>query len=298
MPAASSSAGSDAGEPLGVISGGGALPRLVAEAQKRDGGAAFVVALRGFAEPWVREWPHAVCGVGQAGKIFSALRAAGCRRVCIAGGLSRPSMGELVRSFRLDLTGVKVALRVARLLRMGDDGLLRGVAALFEERGFELVAAQSLLGELMAPEGALGRVTPTPRDLEDIDRAARIVEALGPVDVGQGAIVAQGRCLAVETVFGTDAMLSMLAGRTDRHGASIPSGALYKAPKPGQDERLDVPTIGPRTVDAVRAAGLNGVAVEAGAVFVIDAEATARAADKAGVFVYGRPAAARPGKSA
>lgn len=277
--------------PLGVIAGAGALPRLVAEAEAREGGSVFVIALRGFAEDWAADWPHERCGLGQVGRIFRSLSASGCRRVCFAGSLSRPSLLTLASSLRVDLTGLSVALRVARLLRQGDDGLLRGLAGMFEERGFELVAAQSLLGELLAPEGPIGRIAPGARDLADIERAAEIVRALGAVDVGQGAVVAHGRCLAVETVFGTDAMLGVLAGQSERHGAPIPSGALYKAPKPGQDERLDWPTIGPNTILAARKAGLNGVAVQAGAVFILDIEATARAADEAGLFVYGRPAA-------
>lgn len=274
-------------KPLGVIAGAGALPRLVAEAAAREGQAVFVVALSGFAEDWTRDWPHAECGLGQIGRVFAALREAGCVRVCFAGGLSRPSIAAILKTLRFDLTGLSLAARVARLLRQGDDGLLRGLATIFEEQGFELVAAQSLLGELLAPVGALGRVRPTETDLADIERAAAIVAALGAVDVGQGAVVAAGRCLAVETVFGTDAMLASLVGQTRRHGAPIPSGALYKAPKPGQDERLDWPTIGPRTIEGAKAAGLNGVALQAGGVFVLDLEATAQAADQAGLFLYG-----------
>ena len=273
---------------LGVIAGGGALPRLVAEAERRAGGEVLVIALHGFVEDWVQDWPHVSCGLGQAGKIFGALKSAGCDRVCFAGGLSRPSLSSLAKSLRFDLTAVALAPRVAQLLRHGDDGLLRGLAEIFEARGFELIAAQSLLGELLAPVGALGRVQPSKRDLADIERAAQIVHAVGAVDVGQGAVVAHGRCLAVETVFGTDAMLAGLVGQTRRHGAPIPSGALYKAPKPGQDERVDLPTIGPLTIDGAAAAGLNGVAVQAGSVFILDIEATTRAADKAGLFVYGR----------
>lgn len=275
---------------LGVVAGAGALPRLVAEAERRAGGQVFVVALSGFAEPWVEDWPHAYCGLAQVRRLFGALRGAGCRRVCFAGGLSRPSLLTLAKSLRFDVGAFALVPRFARLLRQGDDGLLRGIAEIFEERGFVLTPAQALLGELLAPEGTLGRVAPSARDLEDIERAAEIVAALGAVDVGQGAVVAHGRCLAVETVFGTDAMLRDLAGKTKRHGAPIPAGALYKAPKPGQDRRVDLPTIGPRTLEGVKAAGLNGVALQAGAAFILDLEATAAAADAAGLFVYGRPA--------
>ncbi len=271
--------------PLGVIAGGGALPRLVAEAERRAGGDAFVVALAGAPGDWVRDYPHAPCGLGQVGKLFRALRTAGCERVCFAGGLSRPSLASLLRAF--DLTALKVAAEAFRLMRRGDDGMLRGFADIFERRGFRLIGAAELLGDLLAPEGPLSARAPDAADLADIGRAADIVAALGAVDVGQGAVVARGRCLAVETVQGTDAMLATLAGDARRGGAPIPSGALYKAPKPGQDMRFDVPAIGPETVARAKAAGLNGVAVRAGGVFVLDPGATAAAADRAGLFVYG-----------
>ncbi|MBX2854013.1 MAG: UDP-2,3-diacylglucosamine diphosphatase LpxI [Rhodobacteraceae bacterium] len=269
--------------PLGVVAGAGALPRLVAEAERRHGGAAHIVALRGFAEDWVNGWPHTVAGVGQVGLVFSSLRRAGCTRVCLAGGLSRPVIWRL----RPDLTGLKVAAEALQLLRKGDDGLLRGLAKIFEARGFRLIGAHELLEDLLAPAGALTEKQPGKHDLSDVARAAEIVEALGRVDVGQGAVVAHGRCLAVETVQGTDAMLAKLEGDDRRSGAPVPSGVLYKAPKPGQDKRMDLPAIGPRTVRLAKAAGLNGVVVKAGEVFLLDPAETAAAAREAGLFVYG-----------
>ena len=269
--------------PLGVVAGAGALPRLVAEAERRHGGAAHIVALKGFAEDWVRDWPHTIASVGQAGRVFSALRRAGCTRVCLAGGLSRPAIWRL----RPDFTGLKVAAEVVQLLRKGDDGLLRGLAKIFEARGFRLIGAHELLEDLLAPAGALTERRPSARDLSDAVRAAQIVDALGRVDVGQGAVVAHGRCLAVETVQGTDAMLGKLEGDDRRAGAPTPSGVLYKAPKPDQDKRMDLPAIGPKTVRLAKAAGLNGVVVKAGEVFLLDPVETAAAARETGLFVYG-----------
>lgn len=274
---------SGSAERLGVIAGGGALPRLVAEAERQAGGDPFVIALRGNAGDWVGAYETAAAGPGQVGRIFSVLRAAGCRRVCLAGGLQRPSLTNL----RFDFTALRMLPVLRRLMRRGDDGLLRGLAEIFENRGFQLVGAHELLGDLLAPHGPLGDRSPSKPDLEDVARAAEIVAALGRVDVGQGAVVARGRCLAVETVQGTDAMLARLEGETRRGGAPVPSGVLYKAPKPGQDLRLDMPAIGPETVRRAARAGLNGVAIEAGSVFVLDVDATVAAADAAGVFVYG-----------
>lgn len=268
---------------LGVIAGGGALPRLVAEAERKAGGDPFVIGLRANAGEWTNGYETVAAGPGQVGRIFAALKRAGCVRVCFAGGIQRPSLTNV----RFDFTALRVLPLMRRLMRKGDDGLLRGLAQIFEARGFRMVGAHELLGDLLAPEGALGAVAPSDRDLEDIARAAEIVDALGRVDVGQGAVVATGRCLAVETIQGTDAMLAQLKGETRRGGAPVPSGALFKGPKPGQDLRLDLPAIGPETVRRVAQAGLNGVAVRAGGVFVLDIEETVAAADAERVFLYG-----------
>lgn len=277
--------------PLGVIAGAGALPRLLAEAETRAGRAVHVIALRGFAENWVEQYPHSVAGIGQVGRVIAGLRRAGCSRVCLAGSLARPALFSLMPDF----TGLMLAPRFMRLFREGDDGLLRGVNEILEERGFTIVGASDHLGDLLAPEGPLSARRPSPADLEDIARAAEIVETLGALDIGQGAVVARHRVLAVETVQGTDAMLAKLDGDRRRGGAPIPSGVLFKAPKPGQDRRVDMPTIGPQTILGVKKAGLDGVAVAAGEVFVLEPEEVARLADREGVFVYGwRPRSARP----
>ncbi len=133
----------------------------------------------------------------------------------------------------------------------------------------------------------MGARKPEMADLADIARAAEIVEGLGALDIGQGAVVARMRVLAVETVQGTDVMLEKLVGDRRRGGAPIPSGVLFKAPKPGEDRRVDMPTIGPQTVSRVRQAGLSGIAVAAGEVFVLEPEEVVRAADREGVFVFG-----------
>lgn len=269
--------------PLGIVAGRGALPRLVAEAARRMGRDVYVVALRGFAETWVDDWPSARSGLGQVGRVFKLLKAAGCRDVCFAGGVDRPPIFKLLP----DLTAFVVLPKMLKLMKKGDDGLMRGLASIFEARGFQMVGAHELLGDQVAPEGALGARHPNDVDLQDLRRAAEIVAALGRVDVGQGAVVAQGRCLALEAVQGTDAMLQKLVGDRRRGGAAMPSGLLYKAPKPGQDMRMDMPAIGPDTMRRAKEAGLNGVAVRAGGVIILGIEETARAADREGVFLYG-----------
>ena len=71
------------------------------------------------------------------------------------------------------------------------------------------------------------------------------------------------------------------------------AGVLVKAPKPGQEERVDLPTIGPETVRKAAAAGLAGIAVAAGQVLIAERAATIEAANEHGLFLLGEPLAGR-----
>jgi len=214
------------------------------------------------------------------GRLFAALRAAGCGTVTFAGGMVRPRL----RPLRFDLTMLRLAPRLLAGLRAGDDTTLRLIAGVFEAEGFEVVAPQALLPELPAVAGVHSRALPSDGDRADAARAAAIVAALGAVDVGQAAVVAQGICLGLESIQGTDALLDFVArtGSGFRPDPAGPRGVLYKAPKPGQDRRLDLPAIGPETLRGAAAAGLAGVVVEAGGVMILDHAATVAAADAAG----------------
>jgi hypothetical protein len=271
---------------LAIIAGRGDLPRLLAEDCARRARPYRVVRLEGVELPWLGDHPVIPAAFEKPGRLFAGLRDAGCKEVVFAGGIRRPGLNPL----RFDLTMLKLAPKVLAGLRAGDDRTLRMVAEIFEAEGLRLVGAQEVLADLLVPAGVLTRAVPGEADRADADRAARIVAALGRADVGQAAVVAQGICLGVESIQGTDALLAFVARtatgyRPDSNGAR---GVLYKAPKPGQDWRMDLPAVGPATVEGARAAGLAGLVLPAGSVLMLGREATVTAADAAGLFIWGR----------
>lgn len=273
---------------LAIVAGRGALPRMIAEDCARRGRRYRVVRFPGVTLDWAEGHPILPALFEKPGRLFSDLRAAGCGSVTFAGGMARPELKPL----RFDLTMLRLAPRLLSGLRGGDDRLLRLLAEIFEEQGLTLVPAQAILTGLLAAPGVPSRARPSEADRADAARAAEIVAALGAVDVGQGAVVAQGVCLGLESIQGTDAMLAFVAldgarFRPDREGAR---GVLYKAPKPGQDWRMDLPAIGPDTIRAAAAAGLAGVVVEAGGVLILGHDETVAAADAAGLFLWAREA--------
>lgn len=275
---------SDAGT-LGIICGGGAFPLVVAEAALKAGRKVFLLPIYGFAEPTVERYPHEWIHIGAFGKLSSVLRKNGCRQVVFVGTVLRPSIWKL----RVDWGSLKLVPRVLGMFRGGDDHLLSAVGRIFEENGFELVGAHEIAPELLVPVGALGAHQPGAADLADAHFGFEVVRALGQFDIGQGVVVGSRHVLAVEAAEGTDLMLTRCRelranGRIKRHGKA---GVLVKAPKPVQDRRLDLPSIGPRTIELAAEAGLAGVAVEAGGVIAAEIEAIVRIADEKGLFIIG-----------
>lgn len=265
---------------LGILAGGGPLPRRLVEACRDRGRDVFVVAFEGQTdrETVSQGVEHVWTRLGAAGTAIKALRQAGCRELVMAGPISRPSLGSL----RPDLTTAKFVARVAPRA-LGDDGLLRAVIATLETEGFIIRGLHEVLPDILARAGVMGRHAPDDVARRDIERGLSVARALGREDVGQAVVVQQGIVLGVEAVEGTDSLLRRCADLA-RPG---PGGVLVKIKKPGQDERADLPTIGTRTVEGAAQAGLRGIAVGAGQTIVVDPEATVAAADRANLFLHG-----------
>ena len=266
--------------PLGILAGGGPFPGRVAAAAVASGRSVFIVALRGYADPaTVAPYPHETVRLAAAGEILALLRRHNCRDLVLVGPVRRPSLLDL----RPDAEGARILARIGRAALGGDDGFLAAVVRVLNEEGFRVLGAHEILTDAVGPPGVLGQVAPDAAAMADLDRAATVVRALGAVDVGQGCVVQQGIVLAVEAIEGTDAMLAR-AATLARPG---PGGVLLKMVKPGQDRRADLPTIGPATLRAAAAAGLRGVAFEAGGTLLTDRAGCIAAADELGLFLIG-----------
>ena len=272
--------------PLGIIAGQGPLPCVLAELAVAHEVPTHIVAIRGEAHSDIERFPHTWIKWGEIGKLFAALEKNGCKDLVIIGAVNRPDFENV----RVDFGAIKSLPFLLSLAKGGDDHILSRIVGFFEDKGYRVHGAGDVAPELLAQEGSLGAKTPSAEDRGDIEAAFKVVRALGRLDVGQGAVVAKGRVLAVEAAEGTDAVLERCAelrklGRT--RGAR--SGVLAKAPKPGQEERVDMPTIGPRTVQLAAAAGLSGIALAAGHVLMAERAATIAAADENNLFLYGEP---------
>ena len=269
---------------LGIIAGGGALPERVMETCRADARPFFVLALEGQADAaflarlQAEGAEHAAVRLGAVGKALDLLRRAAVEEVVMVGAVTRPGLKDLRPDFK-----AMALLSKSGAAALGDDGLLRAIVKQLEAEGFRVCGAEEILGGLLAESGLYGRHRPDPQAESDIARGIAVVRALGAADVGQAAVVQQGIVLGVEAAEGTDALLARCAALR-RQGDG---GVLVKLRKPQQDRRVDLPTLGPKTLEAAVAAGLRGIAFEAGGCLVLERGKLTAAADAEGLFLLG-----------
>lgn len=258
---------------LGIIACAGALPVLIAEHHPE----ALCFGLKGV--PNDLKCDVDVHQIEKIGGLFAAMKDQGVERVVLAGSLTRPPLNPA----EFDPVIMAFAPRLLGALQAGDDALLRQVIGFFEEQGFTMLGAHELVPELTAETDLHHGPEIRKANTADISRAQNILAALSPLDVGQGCVVSNGQCLGIETLQGTDALLRFVSETDEsRH---TKGGVLVKAPKQGQDLRVDMPAIGPKTVQAVKEARLDGIVIEAGRVMILEREKTLAEIEKAGLFL-------------
>jgi DUF1009 family protein len=272
--------------PIAIICGGGSFPGAVAEAVERRGRRPVMLGIKGWADSNVVEArTHHWVALGQVGRLIRLARGEGCNEAVFIGSLLRPPLTKI----RLDWRTIRSMPRLARAFQGGDDQLLKSVAAIIEHGGLRIIGLRDVAPEIMVQEGVLGGLEPLPRDRTDIERALKLIAALGPFDVGQAVVVANNYVLGIEAAEGTDNLLIRIAELRQKGRVATPAGVgvLVKAPKPGQDRRFDLPAIGPQTIANVARAGLAGLAVAAGSSIVAEPQQAIAAADHARIFFVG-----------
>lgn len=273
----------DAAARTAIIAGNGLLPQVVAEALEKKGNPPFVVCLKGEADDSLRRFDNETISVVEFTRLIKVLKQSGAKNVILAGGVrQRPHLSDI----RLDWTTIRALPRIFRALGKGDDALLRAFIGLLESYGFHMVGAHQIVPDILAPAASvLTTRVPDKKERRNIDLAREAAVMLGKLDVGQGAIAVGGRVVALEGVEGTDNMIERIKqmraeGRIPRQG-----GVLVKCAKPIQDERADLPTIGIDTVSNIAAAGLAGIAIEAGRTVMLSYHDTVQAANAQNLFI-------------
>ncbi|MDR2458603.1 MAG: UDP-2,3-diacylglucosamine diphosphatase LpxI [Holosporales bacterium] len=260
---------------IAVVAGSGDLPlRIIAKLNTLKK-KYVVVSLDGFGPAGYQKFK-----IGYIGQILDFIRAAGAKSVLFCGGVKRPSL----RSLSLDSIGKKWLKQLGVRALLGDNSILSGIMRLLEKEGLSIVSPQSILDTLLSPRGVMTMMQPSETDLQDIARGIFVLNTMSKADVGQAVVVQDGVVLGLEAVEGTKGLLErcMHLKLSSNRG-----GVLVKLSKIGQEQLVDLPTIGKDTITEAREANLVGIAVGSEQSQILDFEDTVKLANDNGLFMIG-----------
>lgn len=272
---------------LALIAGTGRLPALLCEELDLNKQVYYLCELDGFPIENRSGRPVIRFRIEQLGGFFDTLKEKGVTQICMAGAVQRP----VLNPDAFDATSASLMQRLGQAMQAGDDHTLREIIAIFEEQGFDVIGAEAVRPDLFPAEGVLSKIQPDEQDRFDSGRAMVVHKALAAADVGQACIVSHGQVLGVESAAGTDWMIKSITdpSQVGHMLTGLPTGGvLFKAAKPDQDRRVDMATIGSRTLELAARAGLKGVVVQAQGIFVLDLDDVIRDANALGLFLWVR----------
>lgn len=263
-------------ETIGLIAGGGQFPLLVAKGAAAQGNRVVVVSFKGHSNDEIHSvvdaWKE--LRLGQFSKLINFFLENGVTKVVMAGTINKPKAFDIRPDFR-------AAKLLFKLATKGDDVLLRAVTDEFESEGFQVVGPHVYAPQLLTPSGLLTKRAPSEMEMKDLVFGWEIAHKLGSMDIGQCVVVREGIITAVEAIEGTDAAIKRgctLGGK----GCSI-----VKVFKPGQEDRVDMPSIGLKTVQGMKDLGATCLGVEAGKSLFFDLDKSLEFADKNGICIVG-----------
>lgn len=272
-------------KPLGMIAGTGSLPLYIANKVEREQRKIFIIGIDGTTPNEIEKFDHCWIKWGEVNKLFKQLKQSNVEEVVIIGGVKRPEF----KNIQFDFGFIRNLPFILSLTMGGDDTVLSNIVKFFESKGLKIIGAHEVAPELTAPKGLLTKKKPSETDISDIKKGIRTVQKLGEMDVGQGAVVARDYVLCVEAAEGTDQMLERAKGlrQWGKKWFGRRFGVFVKLPKPNQELRVDMPAIGPNTIEKVAEANLAGICLASGGVLIAEREKTIDLANKLGIFIIG-----------
>jgi DUF1009 family protein len=260
----------------GLIAGNGKFPFLVLEAARSQGIDMVVAAIKEETFPEIEQHAKAVhwMSLGQLGKLIKTFKSEGVNHAIMAGQVKHKQI------FSSIVPDLKMLRLLAGLAMKNTDSLIGAVARVLEDEGIHLMDSTLFLRPLLPEPGLLTERAPSAEEKNDLDYGYRIARELGRLDLGQSVAVADGACIAIEAMEGTDAVIERGALLVNRRPLRV-----VKLAKPNQDLRFDVPVIGPSTVQLMSRLKVTALAIEARKTLMIDREELIRQADVAGIAI-------------
>jgi UDP-2,3-diacylglucosamine hydrolase len=259
---------------IGLIAGSKQFPFLFARAAHDQGYTVVTAAVWGDTSPllFFQSDTFRYFKVGELQKLFGYFKAHGVSEVIMAGQVNPDNLFNPAVTLDAEFQALSDALRDRKA-----DTIFGAIAKRLAQEEMTLLDSTFLLQKYLAPKGTLGKRAPTLSELADIEFGYTIAKLMGGIDIGQTVVVKEKAIVAIEAMEGTDQ--AILRGGKIAHSGAV----VVKTSKPKQDNRFDVPVIGPRTILTMKSVKSGCLCIEAGKTLIIDRAKTVELANQAGI---------------
>ena len=217
-----------------------------------------------------------VVSIGQVGKILKILKENKCKKVLFAGKVKKPIFSRL----KLDFRGIYYIPRIIRNSKLGDAAILKEIIKILKQEGIKTISSLTFNPELTLKKGTYSKTKPYRQDKIDINKAIITLSKLRKYNFSQGVVVRNNKVIAIEGKSGTEKLLMKSRNKKFRN-----KGVLVKFPKKKQDLRIDLPTIGLKTLIHCKSAGLKGVVLKSKQNVFLDRKKCINFANKNKMFI-------------
>ncbi len=217
--------------------------------------------------------------IGQFGKIINLLKKNRCKKVLFAGKVNKPKFSNL----RLDFKGVYYMPRIIKSSRIGDAAILKEIINIFKRERIKTISSLFFNPELTLKKGIYTKIKPNIIDKADINKAISILNNLNNYSFSQGTVVRNKKMIAIEGSGGTQKLLKNLKNKKFKN-----NGVLVKFPKKKQDLRIDLPTIGLKTLKQCKSAGLKGIVLKSKQNIFLEKQKCINYANKNKMFILSK----------
>ena len=267
---------------IGIVAGRGALPDIIIKDLKKQNVEFSIVLFEqdlyekfSIYETFHAKYENIIF-------LLDYLKQKEIKKLIFVGYFRRP----VLELNKFDSKSLDFLMPAIEKLKSGDNNLFKAIIKIFEDYGMIVLDPFVFSPHLLEGEKNLTLKKPNEENMRDISIAYKIFNSISSLDLGQSLVVAEGLCLAIETLPGTDHMLDFVKNyKIKSLTESIKSGILFKSQKINQETKIDMPVIGPDTIKKVKEANLDGIALQKKSVMIIDKKKSILLANDLKIFI-------------
>lgn len=264
---------------FGLIAGNGKLPRIVALELRKKGYQPNILCfyknnIDNYSFFNQQAFDTTKISLENLPEILTLIKAKKINKIICCGGVKFTGINYLSLLKLLKFSNIKIIIYILQSLfskQKGDNFLLSLVEKIFNSIGCKILSIQAIIPNILCNNHDEINTKNSKKYNNDIEYGRQILQQLSKFDIGQSIVVCNGRVLGMEGAEGTEELIKrcgkyykLLNSNTEK------KPILIKMTKDNQNQKLDMPSIGIKTIKVAQDNNFGGIAIEKNGVIMLD----------------------------